>query len=74
MSNDNLNVKTIKGLFSMSVSSGIVFILQFTTTIILARIFSPTEFGIVAAVTIVTSYTDVFWKMGIGPAIVLKPA
>lgn len=56
----------------MSTSSIVVFTLQLLTTLILARIFSPEEFGIVSAVTIIISYTDIFWMMGIGPAIVQK--
>lgn len=72
MTVENLNRKTIKGLLTMSVSSGVVFIIQIITTTILARIFTPTQFGIVSAVTIITSYTDIFWRIGIGPAIVQK--
>lgn len=72
MKKDNLNVKAINGLKTMSISSVISFVLQFITTMVLARIFTPEQFGIVSAITIITSYTDIFWKVGIGPAIVQK--
>ncbi|NDI34877.1 lipopolysaccharide biosynthesis protein [Chengkuizengella sediminis] len=72
MSNDNLYKKTRKGLLTLTVSSGGVFILQFITTLILARIFSPEEFGVLTAIMIIISFTDVFWQAGIGPAIVQK--
>src|SRR5690625_41490 len=71
MAND-LKKETLKGLFSMFMSSGTIFILQFITTLILARIFTPEQFGIVSAVMIITSYTDIFWQVGIGPALVQK--
>lgn len=72
MVNESLYNKTIKGLMTMSISSVIVFVLQFLTTLVLARIFTPKEFGIVSAVTIITSYTDIFWNVGVGPAIIQK--
>lgn len=72
MTSSTLNKRTLKSLTTMSIASVIIFILQFATTMILARIFSPTEFGIVSAVMILASYTDIFWQIGIGPAIVQK--
>lgn len=68
----NIANQTIKGLVSMSFSSISVFLIQLITTVVLGRIFSPTEFGVVSAITIVTSYTDIFYKMGIGPSIIQK--
>jgi O-antigen/teichoic acid export membrane protein len=72
LSKGSLKSKTISGLLTMSTSSAIVFVIQFITTLILARIFSPEQFGVISAVTIITSYTDIFWMMGIGPALIQK--
>lgn len=63
---------TSKWLTISSTSTILSFIIQTLTTIALARIFSPEEFGAIAAVAIITSYADIFWQMGLGPSIVQK--
>jgi len=68
----SLKDKTISGLKTMFLSTTISFVLQFLSTLILARIFVPEDFGIVSAVLIIVGYVDIFWMAGIGPAIVQK--
>lgn len=38
--------------------------------IVLARLLSPEDFGVVAAATIVVSFSQVFWEAGVGKALV----
>lgn len=61
-----------KGLAVSSLSTIISFIIQTATTIVLARIFSPQQFGAIAAVAIITNYADIIWQLGLGPSIVQK--
>lgn len=49
-----------------------VFIIQFITTLILARIFTPLEFGIVGAILIFTSFTDIILNFGVNSAVIQK--
>jgi PST family polysaccharide transporter len=47
-------------------------LINIVTVMILSRLFSPEQFGILSSVTIITSLASIFWMMGIGPAIVQK--
>ncbi|OTN75864.1 hypothetical protein A5886_000940 [Enterococcus sp. 8G7_MSG3316] len=67
-----MSISAKKGLTVTSISTIISFIIQTLTTIILARIFTPNQFGEMAAVAIVTSYADIIWQLGLGPAIIQK--
>ena len=46
--------------------------LQFISLVVLARLLSPEDFGIVAAAMIVVGLTNIFSQLGIGPAVVQK--
>ena len=63
---------TVTSTLKMLASSFTVFVLQFASTIILTRLYSPGEFGILSKLTIVTSFADVFCQLGLGAAIVQK--
>lgn len=47
-------------------------VISLIVSMILARILSPTEYGIVAIVTVIVSFLQMFCTMGIGPAIIQK--
>ncbi|MCT8139014.1 lipopolysaccharide biosynthesis protein [Anaerobacillus sp. CMMVII] len=53
--------------------AGVQAILQIIVLIILARLLTPEDFGLVAAALIVVNFSDIFSKLGIGPAIVQRP-
>ncbi|MDD2268375.1 MAG: lipopolysaccharide biosynthesis protein [Eubacteriales bacterium] len=69
---ESLYKKAVSNTVKMLLSSGIVFVIQFLTMIILARIYSPDEFGLLSKITIITSFADVFCQLGLGAAIVQK--
>lgn len=48
-------------------------ILQFVVMIVLARLLSPSDFGIVNAATVVITFTTVFSMIGVGPALIQRP-
>jgi O-antigen/teichoic acid export membrane protein len=68
----SLKQKTIKGLFWSAVSQGGKLASQFVITSILARILSPTDFGMVAMATIFTGFAMIFGELGISSALVQK--
>lgn len=45
---------------------------QFVTTAILSRMLKPSDFGLVAMVTVVTSYIDLFVEAGVGSVVVQR--
>lgn len=64
--------KAITGVYWMGLMSGVTLVLKFLTIMVLSRVLNPDEFGVVAALLIVISFAEIFWMMGIGPAIVQK--
>lgn len=69
-SSGDANALTKRGVRLTTVGSASAFALQFLTTLFLARIFTPEEFGILSAVLILVSFADIFWQAGVGPSVV----
>jgi PST family polysaccharide transporter len=46
--------------------------LQFVVLILLARLMTPHEFGVVGAALIIVGFSEIFTKIGLGPAIVQR--
>lgn len=60
------------GMFWMSLMTVVNFMFQLIITFFLARQLSPTDYGQVAALTIFTGIAELFWMLGVGPAIIQK--
>src|SRR5699024_7218565 len=71
--NESLTSKTFRGMFWMLSGKGSQAILQFIVMIVLARLLSPSDFGIVNAATVVITFTTVFSMVGVGPALIQRP-
>ncbi len=71
MQDDNRN-KAVAGVYWMSFMSVANVIIKLIITMVLSRLLNPYEFGAVSAVQVVISFADIFWMMGVGPAIVQK--
>lgn len=67
-----LKAKTIKGLFWSFISLGGKQIAQLVITVILARLLSPNDFGLIAMAVIFTGFADVFKDLGISKALIQK--
>jgi len=67
---EGLRSKTIDGMYWMTLSSVLNFVFYFLITAILARLLLPSEHGIMQAATVVISFSEIFWQIGVGPAIV----
>lgn len=72
MNDKTLIKKGISGMAWMTGSTIIAYIIQLIITAILARYLSPADYGEVAAINILVGLADIFWMLGIGPAIVQK--
>ena len=68
----NLRQKTISGLFWSFLSQGGKQASQIIITIILARLLSPDDFGILAMVTVFTNFAMIFSEMGVSSALIQK--
>lgn len=48
-------------------------VLQFGVLLVLARLLTPADFGVVGAATLVLGVTQIFWQLGVGPALIQRP-
>ena len=70
----SLKAKTAKGIFWSGTSQVSKQIFQFIITAILARLLSPSDFGILGMATVFTAFITIFNEMGITAAIVKEKA
>jgi len=68
----SLTSKTAKGIFWSGTSQVLKQIFQFIITAILARLLSPSDFGIIGMATVFTAFITLFNEMGISAAIIQK--
>ncbi len=68
----SLKQKTIKGLFWSFVSQGGKQVSSLIITAVLARLLSPSDFGIVGMAVVFTGFGDVFKDLGLSKALIQK--
>lgn len=68
----SLTKKTLSGFVWLGGVKATNAIIQFTILAILARLLSPTEFGLMGLALIVVNFSDIFNDLGFGPAITQK--
>jgi PST family polysaccharide transporter len=73
MSQDNITHRTLRGLFWTFSGTGLQYALRLLIVAILARLLVPEDFGLVAAASIVVSFSAILAQLGVGPAIVQRP-
>ncbi len=73
MREDNLTAETIHGLKWSYLSAVAVFVLQLVVTAVLARLLTPSAFGVVAMALVLLRFAQYFAQMGAGQAVVQKP-
>ncbi len=69
-----LTGQTISGLKWSYLSTVLVFVMQTAVTAVLARLLTPSEFGVVAMALVLLRFAQYFAQMGAGQAVVQKPA
>lgn len=68
----DFRAKTVNGITWSVVSRVIRLALMFIIGVILARLLSPREFGLVAMITVITSFASLFAELGFSAALVQK--
>jgi O-antigen/teichoic acid export membrane protein len=69
----SLTDRTLQGFFWLSSGQWGVAVFQMLVLIILARLLTPADFGLVSAALVVVGFALIFCKMGMGPAVVRLP-
>lgn len=70
---DTITQRVLKGLFWTFTGTGAEFVLQAGALLLLARLISPEEFGVVGAAMVVVHFSIIFSQLGIGSALVQHP-
>ncbi len=65
-------VKTAKGMAWMSAVTISDYVINLVMTYFLARILTPSDYGEVAAITVLVGFANIFWQLGVGSALVQK--
>ena len=68
-----LSHSILGGLFWTLVGTGGQAVLRLLVLVILARLLTPADFGVVSAALVVVGFTTIFSQLGVGPAVVQRP-
>lgn len=66
---DQLKNKTLRGLMYLGVGKGLGRLISFVNTLLLARLLSPNDYGLMAIVMVVVGFIGFFNEIGLGSAI-----
>lgn len=69
----NMSHRTLSALLWTFSGRTVQLVLRTVTIIILARLLTPADFGVVAAALTVVQFSEIFALLGVGPAIVQRP-
>jgi O-antigen/teichoic acid export membrane protein len=69
----DLKGRSVRGGVLTLTSQGVQFILQTVSTVVLARLLTPADFGLVAMVTAITSFGQAFADLGLSEATIQQP-
>ena len=68
----NIKKELLNGVFWSALEKYSGLVINLIITMILARLLTPQEFGVVAIATVIISFLQLFCTMGIGPAIIYQ--
>src|SRR5687768_11677338 len=69
----SLTLHAINGVLWTGLAMGAQALLQIVAMIVMARLLSPSAFGLFAASLLVIGFGSIFSELGVGPAIVQRP-
>lgn len=69
---ENLRNQTLSGLGWSGVAQVVRQLLQFIVSVILARLLSPEEFGLIGMIIVFTGFAGLFSELGLGAALIQK--
>lgn len=67
---DNIRIRTTKAVGWNSVRSFFLQVMKGILVIVLARLLSPREFGLIAMITVITGFAMIFLDLGMSPALI----
>lgn len=70
---DDLKKKTLQGLLYLGMGKGAGKLISFATTLVLARLLTPQDYGLMALVMVVVGFLEFFNEIGLGSAIKQRP-
>lgn len=70
---EGITHRTLSGLFWVLSGAGFQAVLRMVVFVILARLLTPADFGLVNAASVVVGFSEIFSLLGIGPAVVQRP-
>lgn len=68
--NPGMTQRTLGGLAWVAAGKGTTAAIDLVVVLVLARLLSPTDFGIVSAALVIVRFSSVFSRLGLGPALV----
>jgi O-antigen/teichoic acid export membrane protein len=71
--NRSISHRTLTGMFWMLSGTGLQAVLQGVVLVVLVRLLTPREFGLVGAAMVVVGFSGLLSQLGVGPAIVQRP-
>ncbi|WP_046867451.1 lipopolysaccharide biosynthesis protein [Microvirga massiliensis] len=71
--NHGLTERAVAGVLWTSLAMGAQAVLQLVALVVMARLLSPSEFGVFSAVLVVIGFSTIFSQLGVGPALVQRP-
>lgn len=72
VSTRDLRRKSVRGAFFMGTAGGLEFAIRLGVTLVLARLLSPEDFGLVAMVMALTGLVDIVKDLGLGTATIQR--
>lgn len=66
---DDLKKKTLQGLLYLGMGKGAGKLISFATTLVLARLLTPQDYGLMALVMVLVGFLEFFNEIGLGSAI-----
>ncbi len=69
----SLTHRTVRGMVWTAYGSGAMALLKILVLVLLTRLLSPADFGVVGAALVVITFSLTFSQLGLGPALVQRP-
>lgn len=71
--NTGMTARTLGGLAWVAAGKGVTSAVDLVVILVLARLLSPTDFGIVSAALVIVRFSSIFSRLGLGPALIQVP-
>src|SRR3990172_3681802 len=73
LDSQSMTDRTLRGFFWTSTGTGIQVLLRVAILAVMARLLTPSDFGLVAAASVLVSFSEIFSGFGMVPVMVQRP-